>query len=71
MGRGKRDRAGHRGGDVIDWQGTRGSNHERWGSREPEDDPFRDLRPRDDDLPDPAGDEYLWPEMDNEYDEDD
>jgi len=70
MGRGKRNRAGHRGGDVPGWFGARGSNHERWGTREPEDDPLRDLRPRDDDLPDPAGDEYLWPEMDDEYDDD-
>ena len=71
MGRGKRDRAGHRGGDVRGWYGARGSNNERWGSAEPEDDHLRDLRPRDAALPDPAGDEYMWPEMDDENDEDD
>jgi hypothetical protein len=71
MGKSKRDRAGHRGGDVREWYGARGSNNKRWGFTGPEDDPLRDLRPRDNDLPDLAGDEYMWPEMDDENDEDD
>jgi hypothetical protein len=72
MGRGKRDRAGHRGGDVRDWYGARGSMNGRGNFPEPEDDLLRDLRPRDDDLPDPAaGDEYVWPEMNDETGEDD
>jgi hypothetical protein len=71
MGRGKQDRAGHRGGDAGDWHGARGSDDGRRGSEEPEDDPLHDLRPRDEDLPDSAGDEYVWPEMNDENEEDD
>ena len=71
MGRGKRDRMGHRGGDVCDWHGARGSDDERGDLKEPEDDPLRDLRPCDEDPPDPAGDEYIWPEMNDENEEDD
>lgn len=70
MGRGKRNRAGHRGGDVSDWHGARGSDAGRGDLPEPEDDPLRDLRPFEEDLPDPAGDEYLWPEMNDENEED-
>lgn len=71
MGKAKRDRAGHPGGDVRDWYGARGNNG-RWRDLpELEDDPLRDLRPRDDDLQDPAGDEYLWPELNDENEEDD
>jgi hypothetical protein len=71
MGKGKRDRAGHLSGDVRDWHGSRGSNDVRGYLNELEDDPLRDLRPRYDDLQDPAGDEYLWPEMNDENEEDD
>jgi hypothetical protein len=71
MGRGKRDRAGHRGGDARDWHGARGSDDMRGVMINPEDDPFRDLRPQNEDLADPATDEYLWPDMNDEYEEDD
>jgi hypothetical protein len=52
-------------GDVRDWHGARGYLNDL------EDDPLRDLRPRDDDLQDPAGDEYLWPELNDENEEND
>jgi hypothetical protein len=72
MGRGVRSRAGHRGGDIVDRHGARGSDDERWNLENPEDDPLQDLRPRDDEPAEPAGDdEYVWPEMTDEYDEDD
>ena len=71
MGRGKRDYAGHRGGYVIDRHGARGSDIDRWGVKDPEDDPLRDLRPQDDDMRYPAGDEYLWPDMRDENEDDD
>jgi hypothetical protein len=73
VGRGKRERPGHRGGDAVDWHGARGSDEEGWDKKNPEDDPFRDLRPQDEERPDPANEEYEWPDMkdENEEDEDD
>jgi hypothetical protein len=43
----------------------------RWGDGDLEDDPLRDLRPVEDDLRTPASDEYLWPDMNDEYENDD
>jgi len=71
MGRGKRDIMGRHGDDARDWHGTGGSGDRRWDRKNPEDDPFRDLRPRNEELADPANDEYLWPDMSDENDEDD
>jgi len=71
MVRGKRDHAGRRGGDVFDRHGTRGSNDQRWVVKDPEDDPLRDLRPHDDEMRIPAGDDYIWPDMHDENEEDD
>ena len=68
MVKNKKNPAGPRGGDARDWHSARGSNDER---RDPEDDPFRDLRPRDDDMRNTASDEYLWPDMHDEYEDDD
>jgi hypothetical protein len=71
MGKCKRDHVGHPGGDVLDRDGARGRNDDWWGAKDPEDDPLSDLRPNDDDLRYPAGDEYLWPDMHDENEEDD
>jgi hypothetical protein len=71
MGRGKRAYPGHRGGDAVDRHGARGSDDERWTVTDPEEDPLRDLRPHDDDLQNPAADDYIWPEMNDENAEDD
>jgi hypothetical protein len=71
MGRGKREQAGHRGGDVVDRHGARGSDDMRGDLHYPEEDPFHDSRPHDDDLRNPANDEYLWPDMNDENEEDD
>jgi len=71
VGRGKKNPAGHRGGDVRDRHGTRGSDDERWDREIPEDDPLRDLRPHEDDMLNAASDEYLWPDLSDENNEDD
>jgi hypothetical protein len=69
MGRGKRERTGHCGSDDGGWQGARGSGF--WEKNNPEDDPFRDLRPHNEDLADPAIEDYMWPDMSDENEEDD
>lgn len=71
MGKSKRRQAANRGGDAFDWHGGQGRNDERWGGKDPEDDPLRDLRPYEDELRSPANDDYLWPDMTDEYGEDD
>ena len=68
MGKIKKNPAGHRGGDARDRNGARGSDDERWDQ---EDDPFRDLRPHDDEMRNPSSDEYMWPDMTDEYEDDD
>jgi hypothetical protein len=75
MGRGKKNPAGHGGGDVHDRQTARGSDDRQW-EKNPEDDPLRDLRPHDEEfvdpaITDPAADEYVWPELNDENEEDD
>ena len=65
MGRGTRDRPGHRGSEGVGGQGIRGIHDERW---DPDQDPFQDVRDISEDSTDPAGRDYLWPE--NEEDED-
>ncbi len=78
MGRGRRERPGHRGGDVVDLHGPRGSDDGRWKKKNAEDDPLRDLRPPEEDPenPDegpvnPDAEEYVWPDMHDENEEDD
>ncbi|MFA5268367.1 MAG: hypothetical protein WC379_10385 [Methanoregula sp.] len=71
MVKGKRRQVAGRGGNAIDRHGGMGRNDEQWSEVDPEDDPFRDLRPRDDDVRNPASDEYMWPDMTDEYENDD
>lgn len=71
MVKGKRRQSVKRGGDSADRHSERGGNVHQWAERDPEDDPLRDLRPYEDDMKNPANDEYVWPEMNDEYDEDD
>lgn len=71
MSKGKRRLAAGRIGDAAGRQGVQGRNAGLWGDREMEDDPLRDLRPVEDDFRNPAGDEYLWPDMNDEYEDDD
>ncbi len=71
MARGKKIPAGHRGGDVADRHAARGSDDNRWSREDPDDDPLRDLRPHDEDILNATGDEYVWPDLSDENNEDD
>jgi hypothetical protein len=72
MGRGKKNPAGHRGGDVRDRHAARGSDDKQWDREDPEDDPLRDLRPDEEEMRIPAGnDDYVWPDLSDETEEDD
>jgi hypothetical protein len=68
MGRGERE-SGHRGGEGHKRRGVRGSNGEGLEPADPEHDPCRYLRDDDEDLPDPANDEYIWPRIEEEEDD--
>ena len=70
MGRGKKNPAGHRGGDARDRHAARGSD-DRELYHDPEDDPFRDLRPEEDDSRNQPVDDYVWPDLSSESEEDD
>jgi hypothetical protein len=37
-----------------------------WDPRNPEDDPYRDLRAPEDEPQDPASDDYIWPEFEDD-----
>lgn len=67
MVKGKRRQSATPGGNTSDRHGRRIRHDER----DPEEDPLRDLRPYEDDMRTPANDEYVWPEMTDEYEEDD
>jgi hypothetical protein len=67
MGRGNRVRE-PRGGEGRRKRGVRGSNGDRLEPEEPENDPFRVLRDEDEDLPDQANEEYIWPTVEEEED---
>jgi hypothetical protein len=65
-----RRQAGHR-GDLPGRHSARGSSDKPWDKRYPEDDPLQDLRPHDDEPEEPAGDEYVWPDLTDDNEEDD
>lgn len=65
MMRGGKRRAGHRGGEGYAGHGIRGSRDDQWDSHNPEDDP---LRVPEYEGQDPASDEYVWPQFDEEED---
>jgi hypothetical protein len=70
MGRGKRNDPRHRGSDGEERYSIRGSRDEPWDlMKNPEDDPFRDLREDDPDRTDPADEEYIWPVLEEENDD--
>jgi hypothetical protein len=71
MVKGKRRQSAKRGGEAFEKPGSRGRDDDRWGEGDPEDDPLRDLRPYEDDMRNQANDEYVWPDVNDEYDEDD
>lgn len=70
MVRSRKNSAGQRGADNRnrDVVGRRG---DKQGEREnPDDDTFHDLRPDEDDMRNTATDEYIWPDLRDENDED-
>ena len=71
MVKGKRRQSADKGSNAGDRHIRRIKHDEQWSERDPEDDPLRDLRPYDDDTRTPANEEYLWPEMNDEYEDDD
>lgn len=71
MARGKREPEGHRGGDARNRYKARGSNDDRCAGGNGEEDPLRDLRPHNDYPEDQADDEYVWPDLTDEYSEHD
>jgi hypothetical protein len=70
MGRGKKIPAAHRGGGVRDRHARRGSD-EKKDEENLEDDPLQDLRPQDEDTLNAAGDDYVWPDLHDENEDDD
>ena len=69
MVRGGKSRAGHRGSDDRAGPGMRGSRNKAWDPANPDEDPLRDLRIPEDYGQDPASDEYIWPQFDDEIDD--
>ncbi len=69
MVRGGKNRAGHRGSDGYAGPGMRGSRNMVWDQVNPDDDPLRDLRIPEYYGQDPANDEYIWPQFDEEDDD--
>lgn len=67
MARGRKGPAGHRGSDSRDQYQCRGSDDAPWDIAE---DPLRDLRPGEEDPQVNYNDDYIWPELDDN-DEDD
>jgi len=66
MVKGGRDCAGRRGGKGYNGRGELGSNSDRWDPGNRYHDPGRDLHEMYDDLHNPASDDYVWPEFENE-----
>jgi hypothetical protein len=66
MGKIAHGRGGTRGSPVKTRQSVRGKKEGPWDPMNPEEDPLRDLRARDEDPEDVANDEYIWPEYTDE-----
>ncbi|WP_292423209.1 hypothetical protein [Methanoregula sp.] len=68
MGRSTRDRAGNRGGKRFGGQNGRGTYDDPWDEENPDQDPCRNVRDLYEEPPDSPGDEYVWPENEEEED---
>ena len=68
MGRGHRE-GGHHGGEGFQGQDVRGSDDERWNPVDPDLDPFRELMGEEENFPNPANDDYIWPMTEEEEDD--
>jgi len=70
MGKTIRDRAANRSGKGFAGQNGRGNYGDPWGGESPEQDPFRDVRDIYEDQPESASDDYVWPENEDNDDDD-
>jgi hypothetical protein len=70
MGRCIRERVGNRGGKGFGAESGRGNYDNQWDRENPDPGPCRDVRDIYEDQPDPASDEYLWPDNEDEDEED-
>ena len=70
MARVKKNPAEYRGGGIRNRHGSSDDTN-RWEQENPDDDPLRDLRPEEEDPRNPANDEYIWPDMHDENEDDD
>ncbi|WP_321504879.1 hypothetical protein [uncultured Methanoregula sp.] len=68
MGRAGRDCSGQRGGESYRGHGARSTRDDRWQPAHHDDDPRRDMSDHDE-LQDPANDDYIWPEYEEEDDD--
>ncbi len=66
MGRSIRDRAGNRGGKGFSGERRRGNYDDPWDREYLDRDPFRDVRDIYEDQSWSAGDEFVWPENEDE-----
>jgi len=71
MGRAKKDPAGQRRRDNRNRHSVRGNGNGRWKPDSQEDDPFHDLRPEEDDMRNSSNEEYIWPDLNDEDEDDD
>jgi len=71
MGRVRKNPVGRRSGDTSGWHNGHGSDDNQWGSMNREDDPLQDLRPQNEDLADPASDDFMWPDLSGDNEDDD
>jgi hypothetical protein len=68
MGRGHRD-GGHHRREGFPGKDVRGINDERWDPVDPDLDPFRELMGEEENFPNPANDDYIWPMTEEEEDD--
>ncbi|MFA6364689.1 hypothetical protein [Methanoregula sp.] len=68
MGRSIKDRAGNRGGKGFGEEKRRGNYNDPWDEENPDLDPCRNVRDLYEDQTNSPGDEYVWPENDDDDD---
>jgi len=71
MRKAKKNSAGQRGRENRDHHPVRGSEKGQWERDNQEDDPFHDLRPEEEDPRNSANEEYIWPDLHDENEDDD
>lgn len=69
MVRSGKSRAGSKAGGTSAGPGGRGGRNTVPVPAVEDEDPLHDLRVQDDDWQDPANDEYVWPQFDEEVDD--